>query len=98
MEVLNEPGPGLIEKAYENALVIEFQLRETALVAFESGVDEHRVLVRVANHLLDDAVPPVRVGVGDAEAEGVVRQTLQLRCEVAFLLVKECLAIGDQIL
>ncbi len=27
MEVLNELGPGLLEKAYENALVIEFQFR-----------------------------------------------------------------------
>ena len=27
MEVLNELGPGLLEKPYENALVVEFQLR-----------------------------------------------------------------------
>jgi GxxExxY protein len=32
MEVLNEPGHGLLEKPHENALCVEFRLRDTSYI------------------------------------------------------------------
>src|SRR5437762_7933480 len=52
MEVLNELGPGLLEKPYENALVREFQLRNMSY-SQQSGFPIVYKGVTVGEHIPD---------------------------------------------
>lgn len=87
------PAPHFKVRRKQN---IEFQLRKKVFVSFESAVDEHRVLVRITDDFFDDAVAPFRVRICDAEAEGVVRDTLDLGSEVTPLFMDERLTVSDQ--
>jgi hypothetical protein len=77
---------------------IELHWAEESRLAFETGVDEHRVLMRIADQLLHNAVAPLRVGTADTEAQRMMREAFNLMFKVALLLVKKRLAISDQVL
>src|ERR1039458_10570310 len=54
--------------------------------------------MRVGDNLFDDRIAPGWVRMGTAVTQNVVRQTFQRGLEIALFVVKEALAVGDQIL
>ena len=77
---------------------VELNLAKKSLVTFKNGVDEHRVLMRITDYLLNDSIAPLRVGTAYTKAQRMVRKAFNLMFKVALLLVKKRLAIRDQIL
>lgn len=59
-------------------------------------IDQKAILVRVSNHCLLDAVPPVRITVDYPESQGGFGDSFDVSCEITALIVKEASAVRDQ--
>src|SRR5216117_4118339 len=70
----------------------EPQSGEKLLLALEPRADQDAGLVWIADHFLHDAIAALAVGVGDPHTEGVLRERLQARLEVAALLIERSFA------
>ena len=59
-------------------------------------MNQHSILMRVTDHFFDDPVTAFEICICHAEAERVVRETLDLGSEVTLLFMDERLAVRDQ--
>ena len=86
MEVLNQLGPGLIERAYENALVIEFRARNIPCTQQPRFLIEYKGHV-VAEHL-PDLIANGNIVVDAKTVEGITDEHRAIM--ISYLRVTRC--------